>query len=361
MSVQPHAPFSCTYTPQLPELLQKLGCSLAVSTYQAGKIIFLSPKDENSIIQLPRTFNKPMGIALHPTKDKMAVATKDEVIVLANSQELATHYPKSPNKYDALYMPRATYHTAGLDLHDLHFGISNGQEKLYAVNTLFSCIVSLDDENSFTPYWSPPQINQLESIDACHLNGLALVNGIPKYATSFNQGNTPQSWRENITETGTLYDIEKNEVILNNLAMPHSPKIINDELYLLQSATGELVKVNTDNKTCELIYKFKGFVRGMAHYKDYLFVGLSKLRKNSSTFAKLPFANDAQEAGMVVIHLPTKSLVGKITYQASVDELYEIQVLSNKLRPNILNTLTPDYKGGLMTPNTTFWSKLDNV
>lgn len=358
MSANTISPFACTYSPQLPELLTKLNCSIALSTYQAGKIIFLSPKDENSLIQLPRSFNKPMGIALHPSKDKMAVATKDEIIVLANSAQLATHYPKSPNKYDAMYMPRKTYHTAGLDLHDVHFGEIDGQEKLFAVNTLFSCIATIDDENSFTPYWQPPQINKIESIDACHLNGMALVNGKPKYATSFNQGNTAQSWRDTILETGTLYDVESNEIILDNLAMPHSPKMINGELYLLQSATGDLIKVNPTAKTSETIYTFKGFVRGMAYHSDYLFVGLSKLRKNSSTFAKLPFVDQAQEAGIVIIHLPTRSLVAQISYQTSVDEIYEIQILPNKLRPNILNTMTADYKAGLMTPSATFWSKI---
>lgn len=359
MSNNSISPFACTYSPQLPELLMKLNCSIALSTYQAGKIIFLSPKNENSLIQLPRSFNKPMGIALHPTQDKLAVATKDEVLVLANSPQLAQHYPKSPNKYDAMYMPRLTYHTAGLDLHDVHFGQIDGNEKLFAVNTLFSCIASIDDDNSFTPYWKPPQINKMESIDACHLNGMALINGIPKYATSFNQGNTAQSWRDNLLETGTLYDIENNDVILDKLAMPHSPKMINGELYLLQSATGELIRVNPETKSSEVIYTFKGFVRGMAFHNDYLFVGLSKLRKNSSTFAKLPFAHQAQEAGVAIIHLPTASLTAQISYQSSVDEIYEIQILSNKLRPNILNTVTADYKAGLMTPNATFWSKIE--
>jgi hypothetical protein len=41
------APFSCTYSPQIPELLQKLNCSLAITTYQAGKVIFISPKDRD--------------------------------------------------------------------------------------------------------------------------------------------------------------------------------------------------------------------------------------------------------------------------------------------------------------------------
>ena len=113
MSVNPQAlaPFSCTYSSQVPELLQKLNCSLAISTYQAGKLVFISALDENKIVQLPRTFDKPMGIAHDQESDKLALACKDEVIVFSNAEELAKYYPRSPQKYDALYMPRASYHT----------------------------------------------------------------------------------------------------------------------------------------------------------------------------------------------------------------------------------------------------------
>jgi hypothetical protein len=58
------APFSCTYSPNIPELLQQLNCSIAISTYQAGKVIFISPKDRDHLVQLPRQFLKPMGMAL---------------------------------------------------------------------------------------------------------------------------------------------------------------------------------------------------------------------------------------------------------------------------------------------------------
>ena len=92
------APFSCKYTPQIPELLSRLNCSLAISTYQAGKLIFISANKDESLIQLPRTFNKPMGIPLDETGTKLALATKDEILVFANSNNLATHYHKSPNK-----------------------------------------------------------------------------------------------------------------------------------------------------------------------------------------------------------------------------------------------------------------------
>ena len=61
--MNPPPPFSYSYTPNVPELLQGLNCSLAISTYQTGKVVIFSAKNENQLIQLPRTFNKPMGMA----------------------------------------------------------------------------------------------------------------------------------------------------------------------------------------------------------------------------------------------------------------------------------------------------------
>ena len=347
------APFSCTYTSHVPEILQRLNCSIAITTYQAGKLVLISAQDENTLIQLPRTFDKPMGIAEDKGQDKIAIACKEEVIVFANSPDLAKFYPNAPGKYDALYMPRVTYHTGQLDIHDLNFGENNS---LFAVNTSFSCIVKIDDNYNFTPFWKPLFIDAIASEDRCHLNGMAMLNGKPKYVTAFNQGNTHQSWRENVTKTGILIDVETNEIILENLAMPHSPRIFNNQLYVPLSATGELIRVNTEERSYEVVVKLDGFVRGMDVYKDYLFIGLSKLRQNSSTFAKLDFAEAANEAGIMIVHLPTAAIAGKITYQTSLDEIYDVHILGEKTRPNVLNTIRPDYKAGLMIPDATFWS-----
>ncbi|MBI1306555.1 MAG: TIGR03032 family protein [Bacteroidetes bacterium] len=354
MTNTPVSPFSCTYSSQIPELLQKLGCSLALSTYQAGKLIFLSPSGEDSLIQLPRNFEKPMGIAYDEETEKLALAGKKDVIVFRNSGELARTYPKAPGKFDSLFLPGITYHTGPLDLHDLSFGSENS---LFAVNTLFSCIISLDSDNNFTPYWQPPQIDAMVSEDRCHLNGMAMENGKPRFASAFNQGNSMRSWKEEITTGGVIYDIESGETVVSNLAMPHSPRIFNNELYTLLSATGELIKVDSKAGKYEVIKKMNGFVRGMAYYKDYLFIGLSKLRKNSSSFGKLPFAEFANRSGIVVMHLPTASIAGEIIYQTSVDEIYDVCVLPDKIRPNILNTLTDDHYLGLKIPQGTFWGR----
>lgn len=305
-------------------------------------------------MQLTRTFPKPMGIAFTETdQNSLALACKDEIIVFANSPELGYHYPNKPSTYDSFYVPRMTYHTGALDIHDLRWG----NDSLYAVNTLFSCIVSFDSFYNFTPIWTPSFISKLLPEDRCHLNGMAMRNGKPKYATAFGKYNTAQGWKEKVGSSGLLIDVEKNENVLENLPMPHSPKFYNEDLYLLFSATGELVKVNPEKQSYETITRISGFVRGLDFYKDYVFICLSQLREKSSSFGKLSISDAASFAGISVVHLPSGKLIGEIKYHASVEEIYDLQILPGKLRPNILSTMKPEYKSGISMPGNSFWAK----
>ena len=139
--------------------------------------------------------------------------------------------------------------------------------------------------------------------------------------------------------------------------MPHSPRIFDGKLYLLLSATGELVQVDMATGKTEVVIRLKGFVRGLAKHGDYLFIGLSKLRKTSSAFGELKIAEQAQYAGIAIVHLPSGNVAGEIRYHNSVDEIYDLQVIPKYNRPGILNTERPEYKQGLTTPTTTYWAK----
>lgn len=349
----PLAPFSSTFSPQLPELLLKLKCSIAITTYQAGKLVFISPADDNRLTMLPRTFAKPMGFEVQG--DRMVLATRDEVIYFENSRELAAHYPNKKNTYDSLFVPRTTFYTGHVDMHD----IALGKEGIWAINTSFSCLCQVTGNYNFIPKWKPPFITELASEDRCHLNGMVLINGKPKYVTALGTTNTSQGWRADIVHGGILMDVETNEVILDKLPMPHSPMMYKGELYLLLSATGEIVKVNIKEKKYEVIKQLNGYCRGMDIYGDYMFVAMSKLRKNSSTFAKLSFAEKADTAGIKIIHLPTKAFAMEMKYETSVDEIYSLKILANTIRPNILNTINPIHKYSLSIPGHTFWASPD--
>ncbi len=345
-------PFAMRYSRNMPALLRSLGCSLAISTYQAGKLIFISPADGDSLIQLPRTFKKPMGVALQGRL--MGLATLDEVLVLSNDVSLAATYPTKPDTYDALFIPRASYYTGALDIHDLDWG-KDGQ--LYAVNTSFSCLIRIGHHYSFTPVWQPPFISKLASEDRCHLNGMAVEAGEPRFVTAFNAGDTPQSWRADLPDSGVLLDVDSGEFVARGLPMPHSPRLWDGRLYLLLSATGELVEVDRQTGKWESVLRLDGFVRGLARFGDYAFVGLSRFRKTSKTFEKIEAARKASISGIAVVHLPSGKLTGMIRYENSVEEIYDVQVLPGMLRPNVLNTDKAEFRLGLTTPQSTYWGR----
>ncbi len=347
---QPPPPFSCTFSPNIPELLQQMNASLAISTYQAGKVILISPKNRDELIQLPRNFAKPMGIAVKG--QKMAIATLDEVIILGNAQGLAKNYPRQPNIYDSFYVPRASYFTGEVDLHDLEWG----NDGLWGVNTSFSCLSIINDDFSFTPKWQPPFISKLAPEDRCHLNGVAFVDGEPKYVTALGATDTKNGWRKNKATGGILMDIESNETILKGLSMPHSPRVYNDNLYVLLSGTGEIVRVNTKTRKYDILKEMSGFTRGMDQYGDYLFIALSKLRTTSKAFQDLPISKKSVFAGIVIIYLPSASTVGYIKYESSVDEIFDVRVLPGTTRPGLLSTMRPDYKMAISIPESSFWA-----
>lgn len=348
----PPPPFSCVYSPNVAELLIQLNCSIVITTYQAGKLIFLSPNDENSMRQLPRDFKKPMGLTIKG--NRMALATANELVVFANAPQLAVGYPSKPNFYDSFFIPRATYYTGGVDIHDVDW---DKDGRLWGVNTAFSCLATIDDNYSFQSQWIPPFIKSLEPHDFCHLNGMAMVAERPKYVSMFGQTQTPKGWRTGIETNGLLMDIESNEIVCEGLAMPHSPRWFEGKLYCLLSATGELIQVDTNTGKYEVVTRLKGFVRGMAKRGDYLFIGLSRLRQNSSVFRDLAITKDAVYCGVEIIHLPTGINVGHIRYQSSVEEIYDVQILPNSLRPGILNHTTETHRLALHTPEGGYWGQ----
>ena len=94
----------------------------------------------------------PFKHALGMDGNKLVIAAKQVVIVLAHEPGLAPSYPKQPNTYDSLFVPRATYYTGAVDIHGLEWG----KERLWTVSTSFSGLCLLDGAYSFVPKWQPP-------------------------------------------------------------------------------------------------------------------------------------------------------------------------------------------------------------
>jgi uncharacterized protein (TIGR03032 family) len=150
--------------------------------------------------------------------------------------------------------------------------------------------------------------------------------------------------------------VPTGEILTSGLAMPHSPRLEGNKLFVLLSATGELIHVDQQTGKYDVVIRIPGFVRGMCRYGNLLFIGLSKMRKSSKTFEDLPIAKESIFPGVVIVDANTGKLVGHIRYESSLEEIYDIQVIQGFDKPGILGVNTDDHRNGLSLPNQGFWA-----
>ncbi len=132
----------------------------------------------------------------------------------------------------------------------------------------------LDPDYSFVPRWRPPFVTALAAEDRCHLNGLALVEGRPQYATALGTTDVRDGWRADKTHGGCIIEVASGEFVTRGLLMHHSPRWHDGALWVLESGTGSFVVVDRATGQRETVARLPGFARGLAIAGPYAFVGL---------------------------------------------------------------------------------------
>jgi uncharacterized protein (TIGR03032 family) len=308
------------YTHSLPPLLSQLGVSLLVSTYQAGKVVAVGTC-QGELTLTYHNFERVMGLAVRP--DALAVAGRAQVWFLPAAPDLAARVEPA-GRHDALYLTRTSHFTGEVHAHELAWA----GDELWLVNTAFGCLCTLDGRHSFVPRWRPPFVSALAAEDRCHLNGLAVADGAPKYVTALGETDAPQGWRENKVRGGCLIDVPSGETVARRFAMPHSPRVHAGRVWVLNSGDGRLVLVDPASGRAETVTELPGYTRGLALYDHFAFVGLSKIRE-TSTFGGMPIAERRPElkCGVGVVDLSTGRLVAHLEFLTGVEEIFDVQVL----------------------------------
>jgi uncharacterized protein (TIGR03032 family) len=322
------------HTSTFPELLNQANASLVVSTYQAGKLILLRATGESlntHFVSLP----KPMGVAFD--KGRLSVGAGPQVIDYFN---MANVGPKVEpvNTHDGAFIPRRTHVTGDIDIHEMGF---DNQSELWIVNTKMSCLCTLDINHSIVPRWRPPFITGYDLTDRCHLNGLAMRDGKPRYVSALGTTDTPGGWRENKAFGGMIMDIENNQMIAEGLSMPHSPRWYRNKLWVLESGAGQLITI--DEKTGEktVIAEVPGFCRGIDFIERYAIIGLSEVRE-TAVFAGLPLTEREQDrkCGVWVVDIETGQTVAYLVFSGGVQEIFSVQLVPWKY-PALLDQNDP--------------------
>jgi len=320
--------------------------SLLFTTYQTGKLFLLGVQPDGRLSAFERTFNRCMG--LYATPQTLWMSSLYQLWRFENVLPEGRQF----NGYDRNYVPQLGYTTGDLDIHDI---ATAGDDNVVFVNTLFSCLATVSEKYSFKPLWKPAFISKLAAEDRCHLNGLAVRDEKPAYVTAVGETDVADAWRDHRKEGGIVIDVEENEIVVRGLSMPHSPRWYRDELWLLNSGTGEFGRVDLDSGRFEPVTFCPGYLRGLAFSGSYAIVGTSKSRENR-TFSGLELDDRLEEknaearCALHVIDLESGDIVHWIRMEGIVRELYDVAVLEGVKRPMAIGFQTDEIRRVLNVP-----------
>ena len=316
---RPIGPITHASTSNFASGLAQLRASLLVSTYQAGKLV-VGRTAGNELQLAYHGFEQPMGIAISP--QQLAVATHSQIWLLQSSPDIAPRI-NPPGTYDGCYLSRSCHVTGQIRSHEIEW---SGQE-LWIVNTLFSCLCTLSPRHDFVPRWKPRFVSTLAAEDRCHLNGLALENGRPRFVTCLGETDTRDGWRPGKAAGGCLIDVQSGQIMVRGLSMPHSPRIHQGRVWLVESGRGRLVVADLRTGQVEPVAILPGYARGLTFLGGYAFIGLSKIRQ-TATSAGLPIAADLDslKCGVAVVDVTAGAVVALLEWQSGIEEIFDVRL-----------------------------------
>lgn len=323
------------YSGDLPVILSTLNISLLVSTYQAGKLAVIGTCDGKVTFDFHH-LDRAMGVAVGT--NRIALGARRQIYFLHANHDLAPTLEPQGTR-DACWVTRSSFFTGNIHSHELAWGTDG----LWVVNTLFSTLCTLHEDYSFVPRWRPTFIRELAAQDRCHLNGLAMQNGQPKFVTTMSETNTAGGWRPTKASTGCVIDVPSGEVVARGFAMPHSPRLHEGRLWVLDSGKGHLTLVDPATGRSESIESVPGYTRGMSLVGPFAFVGLSRIRE-TSVFGGLPIEEQRDElrCGVAVIDLRIGRTVAVLKFLSGVEEIFAVEVLPNCHAPALFGPLVDD-------------------
>lgn len=308
-----------TYSQNIVELLKELKVTILMSTYQSGKIMIMGQHNDKFDIRY-KEFPRPMG--MYAKSGKIWAGLGHGIYQFTNFNGVTSKL-ENGKTYDACYLPQSIHFTADIDIHEMEYC----DDRLYFVNTKFSCLCIKDENTSFKPIWKPPFITLLQPLDKCHLNGFCTRDGKPRYVTALGSNDNPLGWRDTKANGGILMDITTNEILARGLSMPHSPRWHQEKLYLLESGTGAISYYDFEIKKIIEIATVPGFTRGLDIVGDFAFIGVSKVRE-SATFSGLPITKlPKRVSGVWIVNIKTGKIVSFIEFTNGIDEVFAISVV----------------------------------
>ncbi len=315
-------------------------CALALTTYQAGRLMLIGRKDDGTLRAHERMIEQCQGLW---TDGQTLWASGLHTLWRFQNDRSGPPPVTGP---DRRFVPREGRVTGTIDIHDIGmgdlgaFGGPPVRGPIF-VTTAFNCLATISDTASFRPLWCPPFISQIVQEDRCHLNGLAMDGDRAAFVTAVSRSDVADGWRERRQDGGVVIDVASGAVVAKGLSMPHSPRLYDGRLWVLNSGQGELLTIDPQTGQKTAVAFLPGYARGLSFVGRFAVIGLSRPRHNQ-TFAGLGLdaalaAKDAApRCGLVIVDIDTGRMVEWLRFEHTIDELYDVGIMPGTRQPEAI-------------------------
>jgi uncharacterized protein (TIGR03032 family) len=313
--------------------------SFAVTSYQSGRLLLAGSLANGNVSVHQQSFSRAMGLCW--SDGRLYLASRVQLWELEN---ILPPGKIAEGGFDVQLMPRRTFITGDIDVHEV--AVDGGGRPIF-VNTAYSCLATVDEIHSFRPIWKPSFISELVREDRCHMNGLGMVDGKPKYVTAVSQTDVADGWHGRPLPKGVLIDVESDRIVTDSLSMPHSPRLVGDRLYALNSGRGFIVRIDPETGAVEDVAFCPGFLRGLAIVGNYALVTVSKPRYG--TFDALPIGDEMERrqatpmCGVLVVDLTSGDIVEWLKLEGDIQELFAVVLMPGVACPMSIGPDTPEF------------------
>jgi uncharacterized protein (TIGR03032 family) len=321
---QPARRSGLSASPGFAGLLDSLELSLAITSPDGGQLFFVGCDSTGELSIAAADFDGPTGVCA--SDGSLVLATRNAIVTLRNVLHPEQLYG---GRFSHLFVARTSQFLGALSPHDVAIA-----DDIYFVSSRYSCVAAPSSIHSFSLEWLPSFVTEVVPEDRCHLNGLAVENGELAYATAFGVSNSIDGWRDGRVGGGVALSIRTGEIVCEGLTMPHSPRVHDDRLWLLNSGAGQLGCVRTASSGVgifEVVASVPGFARGLALVGPFAFCGVSRSRHESFAGLELDdrFAGDHPEArtGVAVIDTRSGDCIEWLWLEGASREVYDIVAL----------------------------------
>jgi uncharacterized protein (TIGR03032 family) len=305
--------------------------SLVCSSYRTGRLLFIGSRSDGSPAFSRAQFSGAMGLAAF--SQRIYAAGRTAIWRLENAlrpDELVD------DRFDRLFVPRNAQITGDLGTHEIAVEPSG---RIIFVATKYSCLATISLTHAFKALWKPAFVSRLAPEDRCHLNGLAMDDGRVRYATACSTTDIVDGWRERRADGGVLIDVASDRVVAEGFSMPHSPRVNGGMVWLLDSGSGQLCRLDPHGGRREDVAFCPGFLRGLAFVGSYAIVTLSLPRRGRFQGLALDDALARRGAepwcGLMIIDTRHGDVVEWVRF-ANESELFDVAAIPLTRCPTVI-------------------------